>query len=88
MDQETKEYIDNQFKWLMQLRESDTRAVEKFSKTTDEYNVFHNGLQRQMQEQSKEFVTKPEFSQFIKMVWTVIAFIAVFAISVAVYLKK
>lgn len=88
MDQETKEYIDNQFKWLHQLRELDSKALDQLSKTTNDYNVFHNGLQRKMEEQTKEYVTKPEFSQFIKMIWTVLAFIAVFAVSLLVYLKK
>jgi len=84
----TKEYVDNQFDWLHRLRQLDSKALEQLNKTTNDYNVFHNGLQRKMEDQQKDFVTKQEFSQFIKMVWTVIAFIAVFAVSLAVYLKK
>lgn len=77
-----KAYGENQKSEFKAIR----RAVDKYSDTTDEWKSLHNGLQRQMAEQGKNFVTKGELSQLVKMVWAVLALVAVLVVTV--YVKK
>ena len=87
-----KEYIDNQFEWNDKLREADRRyfeaeissmrrAVDKYSQTNDEWKGTHNNLQRQMQEQGKEFVKGPQL-------WAIVVGVATFCLGIAMYLKR
>lgn len=58
----SKKYINNQIKWLKRLLEAkiedDRKAVDQYSKTNDEWKIMHNGLQRKMEEDRGQYVTK------------------------------
>ena len=93
----TKKYIDNQFAWQREVVEkmqenfesevsSMRRATDKYSDTTDEWKTLHNGLQRQLSEQGKEFITKDQFKDFVRMIWAVVALLAM--LIATAYFKK
>jgi hypothetical protein len=93
----TKQYIDNQFAWQKQVIDkielhfeseisSMRRATDKYSETTDEWKTLHNGLQRQLSDQGKEFITKDQFKDFIRMIWAVVALLAI--LIATAYFKK
>jgi len=87
----TKEYIDKQFEWQERVRQADLKHMEarftsilretdKYAGTTDEWKTTHNNLQRQMQEQGKEFIKRGEL-------WVLVLGVATFCLGIAMYLK-
>jgi hypothetical protein len=79
----TKQYVDNQVAWQKKVNKernehniaefkSIRRAVDKYSDTNDEWKTLHNGLQRQLLDQQKGFVTQAQFKDFVRMVWAVV----------------
>jgi hypothetical protein len=46
-----KRYVDTNFKL-------DRKAVDQYSKTNDEWKTLHNGLQRKMEEDRNQYVTR------------------------------
>ena len=93
----TKKYIDNQFAWQKKVNDERNehtddeiaairRATDKYSDTNDEWKTLHNGLQRQLSEQGQQFVTKDQFKDFIRMIWAVVALLAM--LIATAYFKK
>ena len=81
----TKDYIDNQTQWMLKYIDSKFTAIlretDKYAGTTDEWKGTHNNLQRQMQEQGKEFIKGPQL-------WAIVVGVATFCLGLAMYLKK
>ena len=57
-----KDYTDAQIKSLKEYADTnftlDRKAVDQYSKTNDEWKLLHNGLQRKMEEDRANYVTK------------------------------
>ncbi len=57
-----KDYIDTKVQGLRDYIDSnlgqDRKAVDQYSKTNDEWKSLHNGLQRKMEEDRDNYVTR------------------------------
>ena len=69
-----KKYVDK----IFDLKE---RALNKALDELNEWKMQHNGLQRKMEDQSKQFVTWPAL-------WAVVIGLPMFFLGLATYLKK
>lgn len=85
-----KDYIDQRFKDFKDYIDSnlylDRKAVDQYSKTNDEWKGLHNGLQRKMEEDKNNFVTKDMLDKQSQLVFTKVSIlIAVISLAILIY---
>ena len=54
-------------KYVNKIFELNAKAIDQYSKTTDEWKVLHNDLQRKLQDDRNMFVTKDDASKQAKL---------------------
>lgn len=72
----SKDYIDGKINSLKEYTDSnfqqDRKAVDQYSKTNDEWKNLHNGLQRKMEDDRGQYVTREMLNKQTTLIITVI----------------
>lgn len=71
-----KDYIDIRIssleKYIDSNLTSDRKAVDQYSKTNDEWKTMHNGLQRKMEEDRSQYVTREALNKQTLLIISII----------------
>lgn len=63
-----KDYVDSNF-------QQDRKAVDQYSKTNDEWKNLHNGLQRKMEEDRGQYITREMLNKQTMLIIAVLGFL-------------
>lgn len=88
----TRKYINNQVRWLEKTMnvnfERDRKAVDQYSKTNDEWKLLHNDLQRKMERDRDQYVTKTDLNRQTKVILALVGVLIALYKFVVTYLIK